>query len=231
MINDKSLLKGNIERLNFLRWVLLLIAAAEAAGISSLTRSRLHSFLFLSFASAPFYGLKPLRQRAQRTPQGPYYRAAHLALGYLTLGNLIAVDNFTPYNSKKNIQFEGDFKITIDGLKLSRELRKANSGKKIYNFLLDLCLASVRAIEARSVEDGTLQQIDSSIDKILTNDLSYQKALQYEGQYLDPSDTNADSTPTVIGLRSISSFLEVHVPLNRKDILSAYQSILLDRAG
>ncbi|MFX8211289.1 hypothetical protein ABTK89_19760, partial [Acinetobacter baumannii] len=78
----------------FVRWVLLLVNAAGAAGIGQLTRKQLHPLLFLSFASSRFYGIEPLRRRATRTALGPYYRPAHIALGELVLSGLVDVKDF-----------------------------------------------------------------------------------------------------------------------------------------
>ena len=91
-----SLAKAEHERLRFIRWVLFLVNAAEASGMGRLSRRRLHALLFMSFASSRFYGIQPLRQRAQRTEQGPYYRAAHVALGMLALAGLVDVESFRP---------------------------------------------------------------------------------------------------------------------------------------
>ncbi|MBK0155575.1 hypothetical protein IAE35_19735 [Pseudomonas sp. S75] len=227
MLSDKVLLKRDYEKLQFVRWVLFLITAAESAGLNALSRSRLHSLLFVSFASARFYGLQPLRERAQRTPHGPYYRAAHLALGHLVFADLVTVSQFKAHPSPKDLQFDGIFKLTKNGLEVCRTLRQTITGGKIYTFLLDLCLGAVQSLEAEGVSE---EQEDRSLDQMLVRDLTYVSALNRPGQMLLIEEEGGGSTPTVEGLKKIQSLLVDKRFTNRKDVLSAYQSILQIRA-
>lgn len=75
--DHRPLPRAERDRLHFVRWVLLLVNAAGAAGIGQLTRKQLHLLLFLSFASSR------LRNRAASAashthrarpvlPSGPY---------------------------------------------------------------------------------------------------------------------------------------------------------------
>ncbi|WP_330208396.1 hypothetical protein [Pseudomonas sp. Z13] len=228
MLSDQRLLKRDFERLQFLRWVLFLITACEAAGIQGLTRSRLHALLFMSFASARYYGLKPLRQRAQRTPHGPYYRAAHLALGHLSFSNLIEVVDFRAHPSPKDLQFEGSFRLTKSGLKVCQNLRQTKLGEITYKFLLDMCLGTARVILEDSKEP-TVQRAEA-LDGMLAQDLTYVNALKRPGNSLFIEESSEEATPTVQGLNSIQVLLSQKMFVNRKDVLSAYQALLRNRA-
>lgn len=228
MLSDQKLLKRDYERLQFLRWVLFLVTACEAAGIKDLTRARLHALLFMSFASARYYGLKPLRQRAQRTPHGPYYRAAHLALGHLAFSGLIDVADFKAHPSPKDLQFEGTFRLTKSGLKVCQDLRQTNTGEIIYKFLLDMCLGTARVILGESEELST--QDNGTLDKMLAQDLTYVNALKRPGNSLLIEESPEEATPTVKGLNSIQQLLSQKTFVNRKDVLSAYQTLLRNRA-
>lgn len=228
MLSDQKLLKRDYERLQFLRWVLFLITACEAAGIQGLTRSRLHALLFMSFASARYYGLKPLRQRAQRTPHGPYYRAAHLALGHLAFSSLIEVVDFKAHPSPKDLQFEGSFRLTKNGLKVCQHLRQTKLGEFTYKFLLDMCLGTARVILEDSKEP-TAQKAET-LDGMLAQDLTYVNALKRPGNSLFIEESSEEATPTVQGLNSIQVLLSQKTFVNRKDVLSAYQALLRNRA-
>ncbi|BCG22093.1 hypothetical protein TUM18999_02840 [Pseudomonas tohonis] len=228
MLSDQKLLKRDYERLQFLRWVLFLVTACEAAGIKDLTRARLHALLFMSFASARYYGLKPLRQRAQRTPHGPYYRAAHLALGHLAFSGLIDVADFKAHPSPKDLQFEGTFRLTKSGLKVCQDLRQTNTGEIIYKFLLDMCLGTARVILGESEELST--QDNGTLDEMLAQDLTYVNALKRPGNSLLIEESPEEITPTVKGLNSIQQLLSQKTFVNRKDVLSAYQTLLRNRA-
>lgn len=228
MLSDQKLLKRDYERLQFLRWVLFLVTACEAAGIKDLTRARLHALLFMSFASARYYGLKPLRQRAQRTPHGPYYRAAHLALGHLAFSGLIDVADFKAHPSPKDLQFEGTFRLTKSGLKVCQDLRQTNTGEIIYKFLLDMCLGTARVILEESEELST--QDNGTLDGMLAQDLTYVNALKRPGNSLLIEESPEEVTPTVKGLNSIQQLLSQKTFVNRKDVLSAYQTLLRNRA-
>lgn len=193
MSKRKPLRKSEIEPLLFVRWVLLLVSAAEAAGIDSLSRHRLHGLLFMSFASARFYKLTPLRFRAQRTPHGPYYSGAHIALGRLVLSGLVELIEFSPYPSHKDLQFEGSFRPTVHGLEVAANLRLTRTGQKIYRFLLDICLASVIATPEIVSSEG----IDNRIfDKVLEQDLTYQHAIKRGESFLSLRDGDDILTPT-----------------------------------
>lgn len=227
MLSDKPLLKRDYGKLQFLRWVLFLITAAEAAGLNSLSRARLHSLLFMSFASARFYGLEPLRQRAQRTPHGPYYRAAHLALGHLVFADMVVVNDFKAHPSPKDLQFEGVFKLTRNGLRVCKTLRQTNKGMRIYSFLLDICLGAVQSLQAENIPAN---REDVSLDRMLVQDLTYVSALNRPGEMLLVEEEGTKSTPTVEGLKLIQSMLSQKQLINKKDVLGAYQSILRSRA-
>lgn len=170
MLGDKVLFKKDYEKLQFLRWVLFLITAAETAGLPAITRERLHALLFVSFASSRFYGLRPLRQRAQRTQHGPYYRAAHLALGYLVFAGLVDVSEFRAHPSPRDLQFEGRFRVTTKGLKMTRLFRQTATGEKMYKFLLDLCLGTARAMYSPDSDiDFNSEDTDQMLGKVRTS--------------------------------------------------------------
>lgn len=226
MIGDKTLFKKDYEKLQFLRWVLLLITAAEAAGLPPITRERLHALLFVSFASSRFYDLRPLRQRAQRTPHGPYYRAAHLTLGYLVFAGLIEVKEFRAHPSPKDLQFEGTFRVTTEGLKMTGLFRQTGTGERVYKFLLDLCLGTARAM---SNLEADVEFDNESTDQMLAQDLTFRAALARSGNALFIEEQPGEITPTVKGLYSIDTYLRKRTFINSKDVLAAYQTLLRDR--
>lgn len=227
MIGDKPLFKKDYEKLQFLRWVLFLITAAEAAGLPGMSRARLHALLFVSFASSRFYGLRPLRQRAQRTPHGPYYRAAHLTLGHLVFSGLIEVSKFKAHPSPKDLQFEGTFKLTKDGLMMSRLLRQTGTGERMYKFLLDLCLGTARAM---ATPDSEAEFDDENTDQMLAQDLTFRAALARSSKSLIIEEQVGDITPTLKGLNSIDAYMRERSFVNSKDVLAAYQTLLRDRS-
>lgn len=226
MLGDKVLHKKDYEKLQFLRWVLFLFTAAEAAGLPAITRERLHALLFFSFASSRFYGLRPLRQRAQRTPHGPYYRAAHLTLGYLVFAGLIEVSEFRTHPSPKDLQFEGTFRVTAEGLRMSRTFRQTGTGERMYKFLLDLCLGTARAM---SNPESDMEFDNENTDQMLAQDLTFRAALARAGKALIIEEQPGEITPTVKGLRSIDIYLRERTLVNNKDVLAAYQTLLRDR--
>lgn len=228
---------GKIERehLHFVRWVLFMLTASEASGLGSLTRDRLHAMLFMSFASSRFYGIYPLRQRARRTDHGPHYRAAHVALGVLALAGLVDVEGFGAHVNKKELQFEGTFTVTAEGLRVATVLQETLTGARLYRFILDLCLASVSVVPQPDVASApTLDprsQVDGEMDKVLKQDLTYQEAIHRSGDTLFIEETEGDRTPTVKGLISIDQYLQAQTSVNAKDVLGAYQRLLLKRAA
>ncbi|WP_053160399.1 hypothetical protein [Pseudomonas protegens] len=226
MIGDKPLFKKDYEKLQFLRWVLFLITAAEAAGLPAISRKRLHALLFVSFASSRFYGLRPLRQRAQRTLHGPYYRAAHLTLGHLVFSGLIEVSEFHAHPSPKDLQFEGTFKLTKEGLMMTRLLRQTGIGEKMYKFLLDLCLGTARAM---ATPDSEAEFDDENTDQMLAQDLTFRAALARSDKALIIEEKVGDITPTLKGLHSIDAYMRERAFVNSKDVLAAYQTLLRDR--
>jgi hypothetical protein len=227
MGKPKAVTRAEYDGLQFIRWVLFLITAAEAAGIEELTRHRLHALLFMSFASSRYYGIRPLRQRAQRTSHGPYYRAAHIALGQLTLAGLTCVRDFAAHPSAGDLQFEGQFSLTPDGLSVVSHLRETEKGAEIYRYLLDLCLGTVIAIPES--ERGALVSNEPLLDRMLERDLTYEQAMGRNTRTLPVEDGPGDVSPTVKGLRSLDQYLKNRMPVNNKDVLSAYQRILKSR--
>jgi hypothetical protein len=234
MASRKQVIVADHERLQFTRWVLFVLVANEAAGLPPVSRHRLHALLFMSFASSSYYGIAPLRQRARRTEHGPYYRWAHIALGGLVLSGLVSLRDFQAHPKPRDLQFEGVFQPTLAGLKVARVLRKTGSGKALYQFILDLCLASARTVEdepgtqIHKVPDTQMQA--RVLDQVLEEDLTYQQVVHWHSDTLDHQPATEEATPTVTGLTAIDSHLERAGRLNRKDILAAYQSVLLQRA-
>lgn len=222
--------RGTQERLRFSRWVLFTINAAEAAGIGQLTRKQLHLLLFLSFASCRFYQIAPLQKRARRTEQGPYYRSAHVALGGLALSGLVEVVDFSAYQFKKHLQFEGTFGATVAGIEVGRQLRSTHRGETLYAFLLDLCLGVVEGAwhdeRTRDREDRT------ELARVFEQDLTYQQAIDRPGKDLFVEETfDALPTPTLAGLRQIRKYLAEKAVVNRRDVLTVYQRLLQKKAA
>lgn len=228
MAKQKSLRKSDFESLQFIRWVLFLVVSAEAAGIDRLTRQRLHSLLFSSFASSQFYSINPLRKRAQRTKAGPYYRAAHMAIGRLALSGLVEVSEFSAHPSPKDLQFDAVFRPTKEGLSVCARLRGTLNGASIYRFLLDLCLSMVNAVPEATDPIGAQ---DDLLESVLDGDLSYKAALLLPGDVLAISQDGGGITPTVGGLNRIDEHLSELSFFNSKDVLFAYQKIIRGRVA
>ena len=232
----KSITAADHDPLFFTRWVLLLIVANAAAGLPEVSRQRLHSLLFMSFASSRYYSIEPLRQRARRTPQGPYYRQAHVALGGLVLGDMVSITHFKAHPAPRDLQFEGVFRPTVYGLEVARVLRRTITGARLYRFLLDMCLASAATTDPmRTVGDLRETPIapgeDRVLDRILEADLTYRRAVRRTGEMLELRDAPDEETPTVEGLGSIEQRLEQQGAYNRKDVVAAYQGLLMRRSA
>lgn len=233
MASRKPVTLADHERLQFTRWVLFVLAANEAAGLPPVTRHRLHALLFMSFASSRYYGITPLRQRARRTEHGPYYRWAHIALGGLVLAGLVSLEGFRAHPKPRDLQFEGVFQPTLAGLKVARTLRKTLAGQALYQFLLDLSLAAARMMDEAPAQIATQMEAHAQsrlLDEVLEEDLTYQQAVQWHGDSLDHRPVEDETTPTVAGLTALDTRLQRAGRLNRKDILMAYQSVLLKRS-
>lgn len=225
MAKLKQVTVADHERLFFIRWVHLLIIANDAAGLPEATRQRLHALLFVSFASSKFYGIKPLRMRARRTDHGPYYRMAHVALGHLVMAGFVEVTEFRPYPAPRDLQFEGIFRPTLDGLRAGEKLRKTLTGEKIYRLLLDICLASAEALDTEVRPDE-----GAVLDQTLSEDLTYQRALRKHGEMLELEDPADLQTPTVRGLMAIDERLQGRGFFNKRDTVAVYQTLMFKRA-
>ena len=215
------------DRLFFTRWVLFLLVANEAAGLPMVSRERLHALLFMSFASSHYYAIEPLRKRARRTAQGPYYRQAHVALGGLVLGGMVSVEHFKAHPAVRDLQFEGLFRPTLQGVEVARVMRQTITGGRLYRFLLDMCLAAAAATEHTELAEQTAGQLD----RILNADLTYRRAVARFGDSLELQDNAEELTPTVEGLSTIQEHLDMQGAYNRKDVVAAYQSLLLRRSA
>lgn len=223
----KQVTVADHDRLFFTRWVLFLLVANEAAGLPKVSRERLHALLFMSFASSRYYAIEPLRKRARRTPQGPYYRQAHVALGGLVLGGMVSVEDFKAHPAVRDLQFEGLFRPTLKGVEVARVMRQTITGGRLYRFLLDMCLAAAAATEQAVV----VEQAAGQLDRILDADLTYRRAVARFGDSLELQDNAEERTPTVQGLSTIQERLDMQGAYNRKDVVAAYQSLLLRRSA
>ena len=230
----KPITRNDHGRLFFTRWLLFLLTANEAAGLPEVSRQRLHALLFMSFASSGYYGIEPLQKRARRTEHGPYYRLAHVALGGLVLGGMVSVEDFRAHPAHRDLQFEGVFRPTLKGIEVARVLRMTMTGSRLYRFLLDMCLASAYATSVDEAErNGAPQAVDvrdaAIIDQILAKDLTFSRAMRRYGDTFDLEEQPGERTPTVQGLDTIEGRLEQQGAYNRKDVVAAYQTLLLSR--
>jgi len=223
----KIITAADHDRLFFTRWVLFLLVANEAAGLPKVSRERLHALLFMSFASSRYYAIEPLRQRARRTPHGPYYRQGHVALGGLVLGGMVSVEEFKAHPAVRDLQFEGLFRATMKGVEVARIMRATTTGDRLYRFLLDMCLAAAAATEHTDVAE----QAAGELDRILAADLTYRRAVARFGDLLELQDAIDAPTPTVEGLSTIQERLDHQGAYNRKDVVAAYQALLLRRSA
>lgn len=234
--------KSDFERLQFARWVLFLIVTARAAGVQKIDRERLHALLFQSFASSLFYGIPPLRQRAQRTLHGPYYRAAHIAVGQLALSGLVVISNYRPLDHKSGLLFDGELSPSIMGLEVASKLRETGYGERIYRFLLDLCTSMMLAVtkdtsdsQAPVMNFGEAEAAHAAaqrkIDEVLSLDLSYRQASARNELILRTTLGPDDMPLTLIGLRDIEAAVADGRIRNRRDVLTAYQYLLRRRAA
>lgn len=234
MAKLKAVTVADHERLQFTRWVLFVLVANEAAGLPPVTRHRLHALMFMSFAASRYYGISPLRQRARRTEHGPYYRWAHVALGGLVLSGLVDLYHFRSHPQPRDLQFEGTLRPTLAGVKVAHDLRRTVTGQALYRFLMDLCLAYARTLEEEVPKDisrlpDAQPERGQTLDRVLEEDLTYQQVVRLHNDTMDHEGAPEEATPTVSGLSTIDERLHRIGRLNRKDILAAYQTVLLRR--
>ena len=90
-----------------------------------------------------------------------------------------------------------------------------------------MCLAAAAVTE--HVEVG--EQAAGELDRILDADLTYRRAVARFGDSLELQDSSDARTPTVEGLSTIQERLDMQGAYNRKDVVAAYQALLLRRSA
>jgi hypothetical protein len=140
---------------------------------------------------------------------------------------MASVEDFKAHPAVRDLQFEGLFRPTMKGVEVARIMRETITGGRLYRFLLDMCLAAAAATE--HVEAA--EQAGGELDRILDADLTYRRAVARFGDSLELQDGSDARTPTVEGLSTIQERLDQQGAYNRKDVVAAYQALLLRRSA
>jgi hypothetical protein len=152
------------------------------------------------------------------------------------MGGMVSIADFKAHPAPRDLQFEGVFRPTMAGLEVARALRDTFTGARLYRFLLDMCLASAATTDPHR-RPGDLETLltirgeEDALDQILAADLTYRRAIRRTGDMLELRDAPDEETPTVTGLSTIEQCLEQQGAYNRKDVVAAYQALLMRRSA
>lgn len=218
--NSDHLSATKLQSLFFERWILLLILAASNAGLENVSRTQFHRILYLSFSTAQFYKIKPLAYRPRRTSVGPYFRQGHDALMRLVISGHLDIFDFKPIFDERNFQFNANFSLSLLGIHACDSFRETGTGRKLYLFLVDLCLALIED----AADDETFEYI--------SRDPTYMEA-QHIGNTVVVFSGGPDDVkkPTINGLHEIDAVTNSKGMAVRRDAMRTFNRLLQKKAA
>lgn len=134
-------------------WLLMLLDAAERAGVAPLSVERLHRLVYLANALAPVYDLLLPDGYILKYRRGPFFPVVHWDIGRLVAQGLVDVVNSQPIKDEIGYWISADYSLSRKGMKAvdaAIELETALP-KAVYLREVALAFASLETTERDAV--------------------------------------------------------------------------------
>ena len=162
--------------------VLLLLEAAERAGIAPMTSSRLHAFAYLADVLSPVWNLPPFEGKIYKSEGGPHYPDLQEELDHLVVVGLIQVSDLRFVSSGEyGARIAGSYALNFASNHLQGVLAKLGtqepedaldpSDRDLHDFLVELARAlatlpddEIDVAASQDVTYRTTEQLHSVVD-------------------------------------------------------------------
>ena len=179
-------------------WLLLLLDAAERAGIAPLSVEQLHRLVYLANALAPVYDLFVPDGYILKYHRGPFFPAVHWDIGRLVAQDLVKAKGARPIKDKLGYWIKANYSLSRKGMRSVDEALTVETVLPKATYLREITLAF-----------STLDCSDR--DFAALSDINYESAVPETTVYVGNNDKNlapvaaeavtAEGAPTVRRLR------------------------------
>ncbi len=132
-----------------LGWILMLFEASENYGYSPLDMTILHRVVYLANVICPIYKIIMPDSYTIKNMRGPYFPNVQRDVNSLIIKGLLTPNNIKPYKDEHGFWLDGEFRISVTGLKVFKNITQNSSINRISLFLREF----IRSINDLSREE------------------------------------------------------------------------------
>jgi hypothetical protein len=206
--------------------VLLLLDAAERAGVAPLDTARLHAFAYLADVLSPVWGLPAFDGVILKSAGGPFYRDLQREIDRLVVMGLIEVSNLRYDDRPRNgarimgnyaLRFESKYLEPLLSALGARDVSTSIDTRdhRLHRFLVELAAALARLP-------------DDEIDKAASVDVTYSNPRIASNNLVEFTvvGDDDDANPSVTTAKRFNTFVPRDVKLSSGEQVFLYASYL-----
>jgi hypothetical protein len=122
-------------------WILLLLNAAERAGLTPIETPRLHRLAYFANCLAPVYDLPAADGKIMKFVRGPFYPDLQWDIDRLVAMGLVELRTFEPFRDAQGWWFSASYVMPPAGIAIISTIRESPRLARIYEFQLELAAA------------------------------------------------------------------------------------------
>lgn len=142
-------------------WVLLAMDACDRAGLTPLSKIRLHRLIFLSNCLADLFRTMPPSKRVLKYKRGPFYPDVQWHLDRLATMGLAGISNFAIEQDQFGPWMKAEYSITQLGIDAARKIRATPFGHSTSGYIDELTF-SFATLNGRHLDQVALQELNYS---------------------------------------------------------------------
>ena len=122
-------------------WLTYLVMAAHRAGLTPISKQRLHRLVFLSNCLAPLFEATPASAQIVKHTRGPFYPVAQWELDRLTAMGVLNVANIVYIHDKDGWWQDADYSPGIRVREVINYCNRVEYGRRLERYLTEVATA------------------------------------------------------------------------------------------
>jgi hypothetical protein len=189
-------------------WVLLLLEAAQRAGLTPVPGWQVHRMAFLADCLAPLYGIPPLSGKILKYQRGPFYPDLQWEMDRLAVQRLGRIGNIHHRTFKDGAWLFADYSLTRGGMEAAAEAGILSPRMhEVRLFILEVA-GAYEELHAPARKRAALEDATYSNPDILDQEVIDFSSLR--------------SNFSVRATEAFQNYVPGAIPLNRRDRLYLY---------
>jgi hypothetical protein len=198
-------------------WILLLIDAAEQAGLTPIDAARLHRLAFFANCLSPVYDLPEEDGKITKHSRGPHYAELQWDLDRLYVMGKVEMRSFTPFEDRTGWWFTASYALSPSTLGEMSYFRRSPRLARIHDFQVELAFAYADLPDETQVA-------------LVERDATYGQTTAADGDVIDFAEWNRQNF-SYARAKAVSDFVPRDFPLGSRDRLHLYLRYLSRLAG